>query len=159
MLFAQNVRSIKEDVNVPPALSDLLRIPSESLEVFTASGDLTTLTCDPEVTQVTTFTAKILSSMASGKPGSTDPTSTSSSSVMSSAKDWFFTSKLSDFSSSSSSSGSSSATSSLQSQVKSAFGSGSGMGASGGSDFGLYGSGAGRGDSLRNMNTWMPTSM
>ena len=44
-------------------------------------------------------------------------------------------------------------------QVKSAFGSGSGMGASGGSDFGLYGSGAGRGDSLRNMNTWMPTSM
>ena len=45
-------------------------------------------------------------------------------------------------------------------QVKSAFGSGSGMGASGGSGFGMYGSGAGRGDdNLRNMNTWMPTSM
>ena len=45
-------------------------------------------------------------------------------------------------------------------QVKNAFGSGSGMGASGGSGFGMYGSGAGRGDdNLRNMNTWMPTSM
>ena len=89
MLFAQKVRSIKEDVNVPPALSDLLRIPLESLEDL--SGDLTAITLDPEVTQVTALTAKILSSMSKASESSA---STSSSSVMSSAKDWFFTSKV-----------------------------------------------------------------
>jgi hypothetical protein len=95
------------------------------------------------------------------------------SGMMSAAKDWFLTSKLTD---NGSSNGSSSG--SFQSQVRNGYGTaGSGSGALGsGSGWGSSGSGSsgsgyssgfgssqtnasGRGDGFRNMNTWMPTSL